>query len=108
MTHIRKPTQADIPAVAAIYDHILTEEEAGRATIGWIRGVYPTRQTAQDALDAGDLFVLEADGVVAAAAKINQIQVPECAGRGDHGSAHPGGGPVPGREGVWQRLCPVL
>ena len=79
MTHIRKATQADIPAVAAIYDHILTEEEAGRATIGWIRGVYPTRQTAQDALDAGDLFVLEADGVVAAAAKINQIQVPEYA-----------------------------
>lgn len=77
MTHIRKATQADIPAVTAIYDHILTEEEASRATIGWIRGVYPTQQTAQDALDAGDLFVLEEDGVVAAAAKINQIQVPE-------------------------------
>ena len=58
MTHIRKATQADIPAVTAIYDHILTEEEAGRATVGWIRGVYPTRQTAQDALDAGDLPVL--------------------------------------------------
>ena len=79
MTHIRKATQADIPAVTAIYDHILTEEEAGRATVGWIRGVYPTRQTAQDALDAGDLFVLESDGVAAAAAKINQIQVPEYA-----------------------------
>lgn len=79
MTHIRKATQADIPAVADIYDHILTEEEAGRATIGWIRGVYPTQQTAQDALEAGDLFVLEADGAVAAAAKLNQIQVPEYA-----------------------------
>lgn len=79
MTHIRKAIQADIPAVTAIYDHILTEEEAGRATVGWIRGVYPTRQTAQDALDAGDLFVLESDGVAAAAAKINQIQVPEYA-----------------------------
>ena len=33
----------------------------------------------EDALDAGDLFVLESDGVVAAAAKINQIQVPEYA-----------------------------
>ena len=39
MTHIRKAIQADIPAVTAIYDHILTEEETGRATVGWIRGV---------------------------------------------------------------------
>lgn len=77
MTQIRKATQADISAVAVIYDHILIEEETGRTTTGWIRGVYPTRQTAQDALDAGDLFVLVSDGVVAAAAKINQIQVPE-------------------------------
>ena len=30
-------------------------------------------------MDAGDLFVLESDGVAAAAAKINQIQVPEYA-----------------------------
>ena len=32
-------TKEDIAQVAAIYDHILTEEEEGRAVIGWIRGV---------------------------------------------------------------------
>lgn len=76
---IRKGTLADIPRVAAIYDRILTEEEAGRAVIGWIRGVYPTERTALDSLNAGTLFVLERDGVIAAAAKIDQTQVPEYA-----------------------------
>ena len=77
---IRKAAAADIPKIAAIYDRILTEEENGRATTGWIRAVYPTEQTARDALNAGTLFVLERDGKVAAAAKIDQIQVPVYAG----------------------------
>lgn len=79
MIYIRQATKADIPAVSAIYDHVLTEEEAGRAVIGWIRDVYPTQRTALDALEAGSLFVLEADGVITAAAKIDQQQVPEYA-----------------------------
>lgn len=74
---IRKGTPADIPQIAAIYDRVLTEEESGRATIGWVRGVYPTEKTAMDALNAGTLFVLERDGAVAAAAKIDKNQVPE-------------------------------
>lgn len=74
---IRKATLNDIPHIAAIYDRVLTEEERGRATTGWIRGVYPRSQTALDALNAGSLFVLDRDGVIAAAAKIDQNQVPE-------------------------------
>lgn len=74
---IRKAAPADIPQIAAIYDRVLAEEESGRATTGWIRGVYPTEQTARDSLNAGTLFVLERDGGVAAAAKIDQNQVPE-------------------------------
>ena len=79
MENIRKAVLEDIPRVAAIYDHILTEEEQGRAVIGWIRGIYPTEQTAREALEAGTLFVLEREGVIAAAAKIDQNQVPEYA-----------------------------
>lgn len=74
---IRNGTLADIPQVVSIYDRVLTEEESGRTTIGWIRGVYPTERTALDALNAGTLFVMERDGAVAAAAKIDQNQVPE-------------------------------
>lgn len=76
MKAIRKGTLADIPAVAAVYDRILQEEETGRAGVGWIRGVYPTEATAREALEAGELFVLTEDGTLTAAARINQTQVP--------------------------------
>ena len=47
---IRKATGADIDAVAEIYELIHTEEEAGRTTTGWKRGVYPTRAVAEAAV----------------------------------------------------------
>ena len=77
---IRKAREADILAIAGIYDRILTKEEAGGATIGWVRGVYPTESFANKALAAGDLFVLEDGGKICATARINQEQVPEYAG----------------------------
>ncbi len=76
----RKAAASDIDAVTAIYDAIHTEEEAGRATTGWKRGIYPARATAEAALTRGDLFVAEADGRVTAAAILNQIQVDVYAG----------------------------
>ena len=79
MDKIRKAGPEDIPQVTAIYDHILTEEEAGRGVTGWIRGAYPTERTALDALNTGTLFVLERDGVIAASARIDQIQSEEYA-----------------------------
>lgn len=75
MSTFRKATEVDIPAITAIYDHTHDLEERGETTIGWIRGVYPTEETAREALDAGDLFVMEEDGAVVAAARINQAQV---------------------------------
>ena len=76
---IRKAREADILAIAGIYDRILTKEETGGATIGWVRGVYPTESFANKALAAGDLFVLEDGGKICATARINQEQVPEYA-----------------------------
>lgn len=74
---IRQAREADILAIAGIYDRILAKEEAGQATIGWVRGVYPTESFARKALAAGDLFVLENGGKICATARINQVQVPE-------------------------------
>jgi len=71
----RKATEADIPAIAQIYEDIHTEEESGSASIGWIRGVYPTADTARAALKRDDLFVGEENGQVIGAAVINQLQV---------------------------------
>lgn len=78
---IRKAVEADIPAVAAIYDAILDWEERQPVTvIGWLRGIYPTEDIARAALAKGELYVMEDEqGAVVAAAKLNQEQVPEYA-----------------------------
>ena len=75
MSTFRKATEVDIPAITAIYDHTHDLEERGETTIGWVCGVYPTEETAREALAADDLFVMEEDGAVVAAARINQAQV---------------------------------
>ena len=72
---IRKATVRDLPAVAAIYDRIHDAEESGRLATGWLRGVYPTEDTARAAVAADDLFVLEDGGEIVAAARINRKQV---------------------------------
>ena len=56
---IRKARQEDINAVERLYDASHTAEENGEKTIGWIRGIYPVRTTAENALKRDDLFVLE-------------------------------------------------
>ena len=59
---IRRAAESDIMAVAAIYSSIHDAEERGDTTTGWIRGVYPTEDTAREALSRGELFVEEHDG----------------------------------------------
>lgn len=72
---IRKASENDIAAVAAIYEHIHDNEEAGRVCIGWVRGVYPTAETARAALGRGELYVYDDGAAVRAAAIINKTQV---------------------------------
>ena len=90
MAVIRKACEADLDAAALLYEAVHAEEEAGRAVIGWARGVYPTRQTAADAVKREDLFVLEdAHGHVRGAAVINRMQV-DCYAGGDWSDDVPG------------------
>ena len=74
---IRKAFAQELPAVAEIYSRIHDEEEAGRLAIGWNRSIYPTAATAGEAFEKGELFVLEEQGKILAAAKINKEQVAE-------------------------------
>lgn len=76
---IRLATKADLDAIERIYNAIHDQEEAGEVTIGWDRAIYPTRTTAAAAIELGDMYVLEDNSVVVAAARINQEQVPEYA-----------------------------
>lgn len=73
---IRKATSKDIDAAEEIYSAIHTEEEQGHACIGWNRSIYPTRETTEKALAAGDLFVIKEEGKIVATTIINQKQVP--------------------------------
>ena len=82
---IRKATQNDIDAVEKLYDAIHTAEENGKQTIGWIRGIYPVRKTAEMALERDDLFVLEDAGEIRGTGILNKIQVDSYAdGRWEH------------------------
>ncbi len=71
---IRPAQPQDIDGVVKIYDAILLEQEQGQRTVGWQRGVYPTRKTATRAMEAGDLYVMEIDGQTVASCRINQHQ----------------------------------
>ncbi len=72
---IRKARKEDIDAVEKIYDAVHTDEELGKQTIGWIRNIYPVRQTAEEALHRQDLFVLEDNETICGAGIINNAQV---------------------------------
>lgn len=76
---IRLAIKSDIPEVVKIYDKILELEVEGKANTGWKKNIYPTEKTALDALVKGELFVLEDNGQILAAARINQKQEPEYA-----------------------------
>ena len=76
----RKAEHADLDAVCRIYDNIHTAEEQGRAVIGWKRGIYPGRATAEAALARGDLFIEEMNGTVVGTGILNQLQVDVYAG----------------------------
>ena len=74
---IRKATLQDVDQINEIYNDIHTEEENGRLIVEWARDVYPTKQTAIDGIKANEMFVMEIDGEIVAAAKINQEQEEE-------------------------------
>ncbi len=72
--NIREANISDLDYIVEIYDDIHSAEENGYQTIGWMRGVYPTRKTAEESILRGDMFVME-DGKIIGAGIINQTQV---------------------------------
>lgn len=72
---IRLAEEKDLPYVSEIYEELHTAEENGLATIGWIRGIYPTEKTAETAFRNGELFIEEDNGKIVGAAIINRKQV---------------------------------
>lgn len=75
---IRPAVEADLPAIADIYDAILTREEGdGPVYTNWQRGKYPTADTARQALAEGTLYVGEDGGFLWGVVNLNNLQLPE-------------------------------
>ena len=81
---IRLATEVDLPAVSAIYEAILDQEDAtGVRYTGWQRGSYPTAATAREIFNAGTLYVgVDENGTVWGSMNLNGYQLPEYA-KGD-------------------------
>ena len=75
----RKAAAADLDGVEDSYGEFFDHEETHHPWTVWKRGVYPTRQTAQQSLEAGSLYVLEEDGRILASVILNRDQPPEYA-----------------------------
>lgn len=73
---IRKATENDIDAVAAGYEELFDYEDRHGSTTNWVRGVYPTRKTAQKGVAAGTLYVSEENGEIAAHMILNDDRPP--------------------------------
>lgn len=67
----------DLERIEEIYNEIHTEIEEGRAVIGWIRDVYPTRELAETSIRLREMYVLEEEGEILACGRINRYQGPE-------------------------------
>ena len=80
--YIRKAEEKDLKRVAEIYEKILEREVAGHTKTGWLPGIYPTEDTASQAIERGDLYVMEIDGETAGSAVLNHMQV-DCYCEGD-------------------------
>lgn len=74
----RPARAADLPAIDAIYQAILDQEDQRPVSYtNWQRGKYPTLDTARKALEGGTLWVGEEDGQVWGCVNLNGEQLPE-------------------------------
>ena len=71
----RKAIENDIESITSIYEEVHEEIESGKIWIGWIKGVYPTRDTVVAAIERDALFVMEDEEKIVGVGIINQQQV---------------------------------
>lgn len=71
---IRLALPADLDGIEAGYEEHFAYEAAHEAYTVWKKGVYPTRQTAADAIATGTLYVYEDHGEILASVIVDQNQ----------------------------------
>lgn len=68
---IRKATLEDVSNIAAIYENVILNDDG---SVGWKSGIYPTAETAADAIKNDEMFVFDDKGKITATAIINKNQ----------------------------------
>ena len=74
---IEKGTTEDVDELENLYDALNDHLSRAVNYPGWIKGIYPVRETAEDAIKEGSLFVLRIDGLIAGSIILNHT--PEAA-----------------------------
>ncbi|MDR2918431.1 MAG: GNAT family N-acetyltransferase [Tannerella sp.] len=77
---VENGTVADINELETLYDTLNDYLSVTVNHPGWIKGIYPVRETAEDAIIEGSLFILKRDGLIAGSIILNHT--PETAYRG--------------------------
>lgn len=74
---IRKGTLEDVDAIVESYIELLLHEQKHGGHTVWKLGVYPTRETARQGVENGNLYVMVRDGEICASIIANQDQPEE-------------------------------
>lgn len=71
---IEKGIGEDVNELEALYN-TLNEYLSGTINYpGWVKGVYPVRETAEEAIQEGNLFVLKKNGLIVGSIILNHKQ----------------------------------
>ena len=72
---IRKALEKDLDGVEKGYTDLLLYEQEHGSHSHWVLGAYPTRETAENAFEAGSLYVMEENGAICASMILNERQL---------------------------------
>lgn len=74
---VRKATKKDIPTIAKLYNDVIDYQSANGNYMSWIKNVYPTHSTAENALMLDTLYVFDLNGFVFGSVILDCIQPQE-------------------------------
>lgn len=69
--YIEKGTVSDISELETLYDNLNDYLSANINYPGWIKGIYPVRDTAEKAIEEGSLYVLRKGNIIAGSIILN-------------------------------------
>lgn len=70
---IERGTTENIDELELLYDNLNNYLEANTNYPGWIKGIYPVRQTAIDGVKEGSLFILKINNIIAGSIILNHV-----------------------------------